>query len=265
MILRAATLVPAGRALILGAGACDEIPLEQLAARFSRVTINDIAGEPMERALAALPAAARGKVEVDVADLTGATAAALERIEAALVACGDAEAAIARMSEVVAGQAAGPLPFAGHYDLIVASALLSQLHIGLTQRAAELFERRFAGQRETLRAAPAWTSAVYEYARRVEQRFVDELIPRLAGNGILYASESVQMCYVELTADGQWATAGTYRMLRSRDLQDYFDARFTTLDRGRWQWVVSPPARTGDVGRLYDVQALVLRVAPAAC
>ena len=66
------------------------------------------------------------------------------------------------------------------------------------------------------------------------------------------------MCDIRLNPSGQWATAGTYRMLRSQQLADYVDPRFALVAQGRWHWVVSPPERAGDTGRLFDVQAVVL-------
>ena len=50
----------------------------------------------------------------------------------------------------------------------------------------------------------------------MEARFIDDLVALVAPSGLVYLSESVQMCYVELTADGRWQTEGTYRMLRDR-------------------------------------------------
>ena len=37
--------------------------------------------------------------------------------------------------------------------------------------------------------------------------------------------------------------------------------RFVVEQQGRWNWVVNPPERTGERGKLFDVQALILSLA----
>lgn len=266
MILRAAEAVPPGEVIVLGAGACDEIPLAELVARFRHVTLNDVERERLERALAAARCDAKSREEVDlrIADLTALTEPLVERIEESLSSCDDPVAAIEHMVTIVAEATSGSLPGAslgGKHDLVVASCVLSQLHFGLTHRAGDLFERRFPGKRDSLGGAAPWTTALYQLARRMEARFIDDLVALMADGGLVYLSESVQMCYVELTPAGTWRTEGTYRMLRSADLRDYVDRRLTIVERARWEWVVSPPTAVGQTGRLYDVQAIMLRAA----
>jgi hypothetical protein len=48
-------------------------------------------------------------------------------------------------------------------------------------------------------------------------------------------------------------------MLRTKELADYVRERFEIVGRNRWEWVVNAPQTTGDTGRLFDVQALVLK------
>lgn len=262
LIARAAEAVAPGRAIVLGAGACEEIPLAQLVARFGQVTLNDVEPGPLQRAVTAANLAPpdREKIEMHVADLTGTTGPLLEKIASALETSADVGSAIDRMAEMVAGQEVGGLLLAGKYDLVVASCVLSQLHFGLTHRAGDLLANRFPGAIEQLRVAARWTTALYQLARRVEARFIDDLIMLASDGGLIYLSESVQMCYLQWTPSGQWQTQGTYRMLRSTDLSDYVDRRCAITDRGRWEWVERPPTEAGQTGRLFDVQALVLRV-----
>jgi hypothetical protein len=251
-----------GRAVVLGAGNCAEIPLAELAARFERVTLNDVDGELVEQGIvsAGLDAAARAKIDVQVADLTGVTQTLLDKFDAAHLAASDPEQAIDEMARLVDDQTVDAMPLAGKYDLVVASCVLSQLHNRLAHGSEERFARRFPDQVEQFKASPRWAAALSGMARRMEVRLIDGLIELLAPGGLIYLSESPQMCYIKLTADGRWETQGTYRMLRTADLTDYIDRRFAIIAHGRWHWVVSPPEKPGEVGRLFDVQALVLRV-----
>lgn len=261
MILRAAHAATPGRVAVLGAGACEEIPLEKLAERFAEVVLNDVEPQPLQQAVDALDLAVedRRKLRIEVADLSGVTQPALERIKQALADAGDAAGAMDAMAAALETVEPTAFPIAGPFDLVVASCLLSQLHFGLTHQAAAKFESRFPGTAEQVRQSAAWTSALYEAARHMEERFMAELARLTSGGGVVYLSESVQMCYVQLTPGGQWQTEGTYRMLRTKDLADYVRQRFTILERQRWEWIVAPPTSAGEVGRMYDVQALVLR------
>lgn len=262
LILAAAETVHPGRAVVLGAGNCAEIPLAELATRFEHLTLNDIDRQLLDEGIAAanLDAAARAKIDVRIADLTGVTQKLIEKIDAALPAVSEPEAAIDLMARIVDDEPLAQMPIDGKNDLVVASCVLSQLHFALAHRAGERFLERFGGEIERLRQSQRWTTAVYNMARRMEGRFVDGLIGLVAQGGLIYLSESPQMCYFRLTGDGHWETVGTHRMLRTQDLTGYVDRRFAIIAHGRWHWVVSPPKQAGQVGRLFDVQAVVLRV-----
>ncbi len=265
MIGEAAAAVPPGRAVVLGAGRADEIPLADLVARFAQVTLNDVELALMGHTMAAakIDQKSRQKVITHVGDLTGITAALLAKIGAAVDAGTETGAVIEQMAALVAAHAAAGMFPAGKFDLVVASCVLSQLHVGLVYGAREAFARRFPNDVHTLDASERWIGAVYQLARRVEKQFIDDLGSLVAEQGLIYLSESVQMCYIELTPSGQWKSEGTWRMLRTKDLADYVDNRFTITQRGRWEWIVARPEKVGQIGRLFDVQALVLRRVPA--
>jgi hypothetical protein len=261
MILQAAARAERGRAVILGAGACEEIPLWELAGQFEDVTLNDIDEAPLRQAIACLPddADLRAKLHVRAADLTGATGKSLQRIGEALTATSDPAEAIAGMARALDDTQPDEFPIDGQFHLVVASCLLSQLHFSLTHSAAARFAARFPDRAEALARSDNWKKSLYAAARRMEDRFIADLAALAVPRGAIYLSESAQMCYLRLASDGAWQTDGTYRMLRSVNLEDYVRGRFAIVDRGRWDWVVSPPQKPGDVGRLYDVQALVLQ------
>jgi len=257
--------VAPGRAVVLGAGHANDIPLAELVARFGQVTLNDVELAPLGHAMAAakIDQTSRQKVITHVGDLTGITAALLAKIGAVVDAGTEPSAVIEQMAVLAAGQTAAGMFPNGKFDLVVASCVLSQLHFGLVHGAREAFAKRFPNDVQALATSERWAGAVYQLARRAEKQFIDDLHALVADQGLIYLSESVQMCYVELTHSGQWKTEGTWRMLRTKDLADYVDSRFTITPRGRWDWVVARPETVGQTGRLFDVQALVLRRAPA--
>ncbi len=146
------------------------------------------------------------------------------------------------------------------FDLAIASCLLSQLHAPAARRAEQVFAERFAADVALLRSADRWQSSLQSLARRIEAEFMARLPALLAHGGRIYLSETVQTCLTDLAADGSWTTAGTYRMTKSLDLTDYVDARFEIENRGRWTWVATVP-QAGKPGKLFDVQALILKMA----
>ncbi len=259
MIQSAAEAVEPGRAAVLGAGGCDEIPLVELVRRFGEVVLNDIDEQPLRQSVEALDLdpADRAKIEFQVADLSGLTCTLLERIEGAVSASSDAPSAVAAAAASLDPLPAAALPVAGPFDLVVVSCVLSQLHFRLAHEASAAVDARFAGGGELLHESDGWKQALYRTARQIEERFVAGLESLVRPHGRIYLSESVQMCFVQQTADGNWQTPGIYRMLRTTDLADYVP-QFTIVDRQRWEWIVDTPRKPGDTGRMYDVQALVL-------
>lgn len=264
MIAAAAASVPPGQALVLGAGACTEIPLAELAARFERVVLCDIDAAAMQQGVAdaKLDDEQRAKIELHTFDLTGLTEPLLAEIGSLLPRCEEPAALIKGMAAILDAATPMPLPIEGRYELIVASCMLSQLHFGLTHGAASLFVQRFHEQTSALQQSPRWSTALEGVARRMEAALLSEMFRLLHDQGQIYLSESVQMCFVKTHESGQWQTEGTYRMLRTTDLADYVDARFVIVARERWEWIVWPPMAAGDTGRLFDVQAVVLRAGP---
>jgi hypothetical protein len=99
---------------------------------------------------------------------------------------------------------------------------------------------------------------MYGLAHRMEVAFIDSLPGMLAPNGRIFLSETVQGCFLHPSPDGQWMTDGMYRMTRTTQLRDYIDDRFRVEHHGKWVWVMEPATENGQVGRLYNVQALVL-------
>ncbi len=261
LILAAAEWAQPGSALILGAGHCAELPLKELAARFERITINDVDNAVLDEGLSAagLNDEERAKFKINIADLTGVTESLVSRIEVILSASRDPQAAIEAMAHLLDTALVAGMPITEKYDLVIASCVLSQLHFGLLHRARLAFDKRFPGQDKLLADSVRWSSALFEMARRMERKFIDDLAEHVAPGGFIYLSDSTQMCEVRGTSKGKWETAGTQRMLQTRYITDYLDQRFVSVGRERWDWVVSPPHQLGDIGRVYDVQGVVLR------
>ncbi len=248
-----------GAAIVLGAGRCDEVPVVELADRFEVLSLNDLDRTLLDDAVAHHALAKHEPpVELVVADLTGVTTRFVESAQAALAEAGDPGKATARLSELA--EQLRPIPYAPKesYDLIVASCVLSQLHVSAAMRVAQAFAQRFPGTEAiaALRADLGWTAALSRLARRMEDEFINSIYHLLAPGGRAYLSDTVQFCFIHGTADGQWTSDGTYRMTRTTQLSDYLDDRFSVCRLGQWAWIHQPPQAPQQVGRMYNVQAL---------
>jgi hypothetical protein len=264
MILEAAGKVNAGRAIIVGAGRCQEIPLLELAGRFGSVVLNDRDESLLEEALAVsgLVGGPGSKIQRCVADLTGVTGDFLRAVSDYLATANDPASAIGGLASLA--EAARPTGFRTDqtYDLVIASCVLCQLHVAACNRASELFEARFPGRGHSLRGSESWVQAVYQLARRMEQVFIDTIHGLVEPGGRIYLSDTVQGGFVYVTPEGRWVTDGVDRMTRTTELSDYFDGRFQVEQRGRWHWIIDPAREPGGVGRFYNVQGLALSVKP---
>ena len=254
----------AGRAVVLGAGACREIPLADLVARFDHVTLNDIHPEGVESAAAQIDPAGREKLAIQIADLTGMVDPIVSKIRQRLSECVDPHSAFDAMAESLEASPSGSFSAMGRFHLVIASCVLGQLHYALTHRSDALLEQRFPGHLEQLRNSPRWVANLRQLARRMKATFLDGLVRSTVAGGFIYLADSVQLCNVHLTSSGRWKTGNTYRMLRSAKLEDVLDDRLTVVERARWEWVGTPPSATKLTGRVYEVQALLLRTKKAA-
>jgi hypothetical protein len=258
LILDAAARVRPGRAIVLGAGPCREIPLAELAGRFEALTLNDHDGPALEAALHAAGLDA-GAVRLLVADLTGVTAEFVREVGRRVDEAADPAEAIEQVARVAEATRPEPFRAGGAFDLVVASCVLAQLHVAACNLAIQRFGARFPDRVDEFRHAERWTGAMFGLARRMESTFIDALHGLAAPDGRIVLSESVRSCFLYPSGDGAWLTNGSYRMTRTTRLADELDDRFHVERQGRWHWVVDPPTAPGQVGRLFFVEGLLLR------
>jgi len=143
-ILQAADLVRSrSAALVLGAGRCREIPLEELARRFERVVLVDLDLPSMEQAAGALPEELRPKVEIRVSDVTSFAQPVMDaarRIVEGAATTEEAFGGLERLTERLDALRRPPeLPRA---DLVISSLVLSELPRYPRAYAARLIERK---------------------------------------------------------------------------------------------------------------------------
>lgn len=144
-ILEAVRLVrEPGAALVLGAGQCREIPLEQLARTFDRVVLVDLDEASMSSAVERLPGPLRRRIEIRVSDVTSfaaplmqATALIVERSQSANQAFTELEALYSAIESI------RRFPDLPQADLVVSSLVLSELARYPSTYTAQLVKEKF--------------------------------------------------------------------------------------------------------------------------
>lgn len=263
-------------AVILGAGACTELPLDQLARACSPLTLVDIDTAGMLRARDELPEKLRPHLRITSADLTGGVSAALQTELRAqpwpdLRALGGGRgggilSAVADSLERVA-VAQPPDPYSvgltpHSYGLVISSLTLTQLYSLPLLDALDtllVYAPDLADQRA---AHPRYHQAERDFQRRIVAGHLALIEQLLAPEGVaLLITDRVGY----LLSPQRGAHAGEGRealevlppdVLR---LPDDLEARFTLAGPLRqWMWMVSMPE--GETpGRAYDVVAAIMR------
>ncbi len=262
LIERVMREVRPGRALVLGAGACREIPLEALARRFEMVVLVDQDADALAAAGARLDdAPVEAVVMTEVRDLTGITEALIAGAEQRLGSARSPAHAVELLIELAEGARLTPEPPRPEWDLVIASCVGTQLHL----RALEGICRRFgvglgdedAGGGAALARSAAWTDAMMRLSWRLQDAFLEHLLGLVAPGGQIYVADTVQVGHVYARADGGWRSPGWYRMTRERFLAAMLPPAAQPLHGGQWPYVVAAPSPES-AGLVYNVHAVVM-------
>ena len=263
-------------AVVLGAGACTELPLDRLARACSPITLVDLDTAGMLRARDELPEALRARVRPISADLTGGVSAALQnelraqpwpdlralgggRGGAILNAVADCleRTPVAQPPEP---DALGLAPQS--FGLVVSSLTLTQLYSLPLLDALDtllVYAPDLADERD---AHPRYLQAERDFQRRVVMGHL-ALIERLLAPGGAALLITDRVGYLLSPERGPHAAEGRESLAvlppEALRLPDYLEARFSLAGPLRqWMWLVSMPE--GETpGRAYDVVAAILR------
>ena len=242
--------------LILGVGAGRELPLTEIAETFDRVVLVDINREELDQAHAAVQAVNTNCEALSV-DLTGLSESIELVIGQVLDAAGDPGSGADLVAAITESLAPTPWDYQDQFDLVIASCVLSQLHVHLSDMILQMFQHRFPGYEPVLLDYERYQAALYQLARLTESQFMEHVNQLIAPGGRMFLSATMFVSFIHQTDQGLM-TEGYFSMLKSRELKDYVDDTMTVERSGNWHWVVNQPINAGDAGRLYGVQGLLL-------
>lgn len=267
------------RVVVLGAGACTEIPLERLVRAAGAVTLVDVDVAGMGRARAELPAALRERVEVVRADVTGGVSETLAAELASqpwadLIALGGPrslapiEAAAGCLERCrVLDPPEVPYLEPGTFGMGVSSLVLTQLfRLPLLDVLDTLLA--VAGEVADLRDTVArYRQAATDFSRRVALAHLSLIATLLApGGSAAFATDEVGYLLPARSSSHSGEGRESLPMLPPEVLAipDDLTSRFAVAGHvRRWEWLATPPTAQLP-GRLYTVAGAVLRRATAA-
>lgn len=266
------TGAPSG-AVLLGAGACTELPLERLARACDAVLLVDVDVAGMARARDGLPAALRGRVDLAQADITGGVSDALARelrtrpwddlarLDGRGVAALEATADCLERCPVLDPPLISPLA-PGGYGLVVSSLALTQLYSLPLLDVLDTLNLYAPAAADARDGSPRYRTAASGFRRRVSLAHLALLASLLAPDGA-GALISDRIGYLLPPRGGPHARDAreAFPVLPEETLAVPADleTRFARTGSVRtWRWLVTAPDATTP-GRAYDVVGVALR------
>src|SRR5215213_5284329 len=188
MILEAAALAKARSIAVLGCGKCADIPIRQLLTISDRLDLIDVDRDALKFMASQRFEEATHGCALHHSDLTGllplaeSTAQSLVANASDPVDCLDG---LARWLTETAPNFWRP-PRREQYDLVICSAVLTQLQAGVRERLERLFTDKFAACADLLHSHAGWKDSVWKFARKIETAFVEHLEALTCRRGLIY-------------------------------------------------------------------------------
>lgn len=224
-------------AIVLGAGGCFDIPIEEIITEFDTTTVVDVDTEQTERALSNFSPRLLGKVTLLKADISG-TAARLS--DAVGRACDEPTHAdfIATATEGVRATLASNNDdhhpdLGGDYSFVCSQLLMTQLtSIPISYFRRKVQERYGVplSMRPDLPDAPL-AFALNDYNFKVQHSHIAHLSRLVSDRGTVHFADTV----AEIGLDGRLLP------MTNKGVLDGLEARFSTLhEPAGWQWQSTP-------------------------
>ncbi|HEY7343110.1 MAG TPA: hypothetical protein VH591_19715 [Ktedonobacterales bacterium] len=259
------------RAVVLGAGACTEAPLERIARSFEHVLLVDVDVPGMTRARDELTASLRGRVDLLQADITGGVSDALAselraqpwRDLARLGATAPLEAAASCLERcTIPDPPELPGLIAQGYGFVFSDLALTQLYSLPLLDVVDTLSL-YAPDAVDLRETQArYRQATQAFRRRIALAHLSLLAGLLAPEGAaILASDRTGHLLPPKSGPHARDPRETLTVLPDDVLTipDDLAARFQLVGAPRtWEWLVSAPDATS-FGRMYEAVGIVLR------
>lgn len=253
--------------VVLGAGACTEVPLEELARHSDEVMLADLDLNAMKQAWEELPSAAlRRRVRLVECDLTGGVSLNLHRLVTrqpwnVLVAQGaravfDAAATCLQECLIPDPPQLETLD-AGAFGLVISSLTLSQLFsyplLDVLDRIQQLAPASLNEQEHHHR----YQQAAQDFRTRIIQAHLHLMRELLDVGGLAVLISDIRGFAFNVTGTDHDAEHRRAIPLVPRAFPELVRDTFTVLQEEQWEWITDLPTKD-KFGRGYEVVAYVL-------
>ncbi|HKT39993.1 MAG TPA: hypothetical protein VJR48_16595 [Ktedonobacterales bacterium] len=261
-------------AIVLGAGACTEVPLEQLARASDALTLVDMDAPGMGRARDELPPQLRPRIRLVAADLTGGVSTALAELlraqpwaDLALLSGARGTAALDAAASCLERC---PIPnppelpglASGSHGLVISSLTLTQLFSLPLLDVLDTLLLHAPAAADRRDASPRYVAAAQGFRRRVALAHLALIESLLApGGAALLLTDVVGYLLPPQAGIHADDTPEMMPVLPPAvlDVETDLSARFAVVGQPRrWRWLVSAPDATTP-GRAYDVVGVVFQ------
>ncbi len=269
--LAARTAGGPSRAVILGAGACTEAPLERIARSFEQVLLVDVDVPGMARARDELSATLRSRVDLLQADVTGGVSDALAdelraqpwRDLARLGATTPLDAAAACLERCPIPdppQLPGLIPHG--YSLVFSDLVLTQLYSLPLLDVVDMLSLHAPDTVDLREAYPRYRQAAQAFRRRIALAHLSLLAELLAPEGAaILASDRTGYLLPPKSGPHAHDPRETLTVLPADVLAipDDLATRFQLVGAPRtWEWLVTAPD-AASFGRMYEAVGVLFR------
>ncbi len=253
--------------VVLGAGACTEVPLEEVARHSDEVVLADLDLNAMKQAWEGLPSAVlRRRVRLVECDLTGGVSRNLHR----LLNRQPWNALVAQVARAVFDAAANclqecPIPNppqletldAGAFGLVISSLTLSQLFsyplLDVLDRIQQLAPTYMNEQERHHR----YQQAAQDFRVRIIQAHLYLMRELLDTGGIAVLLSDIRGFAFNVTGTDHDAEHRRSIPLIPRAFPEVVRETFTVLQEEHWEWITDLPAKD-KFGRGYEIAGYVL-------
>ncbi len=239
-ILEAATQAEPGGAAILGCGACTEIPIRLLAERFNPIDLVDLDDGALKTAEAHCWQwkETESTCVFHHADLTGLIPQVEPSARDIAARAATPSACLDGFAQLLASTAPNfwrPSD-ARTYSLMVCSAILTQLQATVRRQFENIFSNRFPSTISELSSYEPWRKSIWNFARRLEEAFVNHLESLAAPGAVVYLSDTVHVCWLLQSDPRTFTTEGAWIATRTSRLADYLRPWNRIITEHRWNW-----------------------------
>lgn len=249
-----------GQAIVLGYGNGRDIPLEELARQFNRVTIVDIDRHAMMQSLQKLPAALRSKVIPIEKDLTGMVEiikSSLEKLPADL----SAKQYLDRLTDILSNAVDNtpPLLENDHFDFVVSSMLTTQLHSAIDLMIKDRLSMIAPAVLDNNEFQEDYGDLYYKFTEVLCDKHLLNLEALSKPEARIYYADTAVAESTELNEDGTLEKIDQQETLPNDFIERKIDRYFRqTKDAEDWEWETIHPTEENQEGSMMRVIAYYL-------